>query len=56
MTNNSVLSQIQVAQEHAFYKHQVNALKREQEDLLAQVRAELEEKKRKQLLTQIAND
>lgn len=56
MTNNPVLSPIQVAQEYAFYKHQVDALKKDQEDLLAQVRTELEEKKRQQLITQIAND
>lgn len=56
MTNNQALSQIQIAQEYSFYKHQVDALKREQEDLLAQVRAEVEEKKRQLILTQIAND
>lgn len=56
MKNNSGLSSIQVAQQLVTYQQEMESLKKEQEDLLAQVRAELEEKKRKQLLTQIAND
>lgn len=56
MTNNSDLSPIRIAQEYSFYKHQVDALKKEQEDLLAQVRVELEEKKRQELLSKINKD
>jgi len=56
MTHKLIRSQRQFAQEYAHYKQQVDALKREQEELLAQIREELEEKKKEELHAKIARD
>lgn len=53
MTSNPILSQIQMAQQLASYQQEIEALKREEASILAQVRTELEEKKRQELLSKI---
>ena len=56
MTNNPVLSNIQIAQQLVMYQQEMQVLKREEAAILAQVRVELEEKKRQELLSKISND